>query len=390
MAVRLATYNVENLFLRAKALNTSTWQDGQPALEAWARFNALAANSVYSQQDKAQMLDDLQTLKIIRKTVNGRVLNWEPFDAWALLRENKGDFIKQPKKGDAVIVATGRDDWIGWAELITENVDEVAARMTAKVISELAADVLCVIEAESRPALVRFNDELLGGHYGHAMLVDGNDPRGIDVGLYSTLAIDIRAVSSNVDVIDEEDPKRGLLFSRDCPVYRLSLPDGDELVLLVNHLKSQSRSTKDDPDIRRTRQSNRVRAIYDELRDQGAEYVAVLGDLNKGPKPDGQQPTLEALVGPGSPLVDATTIGGFDLGPRPGTFEACSLANRLDYILMSPELAARATGGGIFRKGLWGNPKNKKPPRDWKVYDEITNAEQSASDHAAVWVDLDL
>jgi len=47
------------------------------------------------------------------------------------------------------------------------------------------------------------------------------------------------------------------------------------------------------------------------------------------------------------------------VGPRPGTFEACSLANRLDYILLSPELAALVTAGGINRMGLWGNPKNK-------------------------------
>jgi hypothetical protein len=58
----------------------------------------------------------------------------------------------------------------------------------------------------------------------------------------------------------------------------------------------------------------------------------------------------------------------------------------------SPELAAKATVGGVFRKGLWGNPKNKNPPKPdlWQIYPQITAAKHAASDHAAVWVDLDL
>jgi exonuclease III len=78
------------------------------------------------------------------------------------------------------------------------------------------------------------------------------------------------------------------------------------------------------------------------------------------------------------------------LGPRPGTLQSCSLRNRLDYILLSPELAQAVTGGGIFRKGLWGTPTNKNPPQAWSVFGEITGSVHAASDHAAVWIDLDL
>ena len=90
-----------------------------------------------------------------------------------------------------------------------------------------------------------------------------------------------------------------------------------------------------------------------------------MGDFNKGPTNDQppQHPTLEPLLGPDSPLADATTLPGFDLGPRPGTFQSCSLRNRLDYILLSPELADVATGGGIFRKGLWGTLPTRTRPR---------------------------
>jgi exonuclease III len=70
--------------------------------------------------------------------------------------------------------------------------------------------------------------------------------------------------------------------------------------------------------------------------------------------------------------------------------QSCSLRNRLDYILLSEELAGTVTGGGIFSKGLWGDPDNVNPPQAWEIYSEITASVHAASDHAAVWVDLDL
>jgi endonuclease/exonuclease/phosphatase family metal-dependent hydrolase len=391
MTLRLATFNVENLFERAKALNTTTWAEGQPVLQAFERFNTLANNDVYSQADKQAMLEALETLQILQRSTTGALrLNRDPFSAWALLRENRGDFIKQPQSGDVQIVASGRGAWIGWVELLPETVDATAIRMTAKVINEVAADILCVVEAESRPALVRMNTALLAGRYGHVMLVDGNDPRGIDIGLFCDPAIEVASIRSHVDIPDPATPGHPL-FSRDCPVYQLRLPSGAELWLVLNHLKSQS-FTSGNPDPLRSRQSTEVRHIYDQLRAQGAELVAVMGDFNKGPTNDQppQHPTLEPLLGPDSPLVDATTLPGFDPGPRPGTFQSCSLRNRIDYILLSPELAGAFTAGEIFRKGLWGTPTNKNPPTAWTAFPEITMAVHGASDHAAVWVELDL
>jgi endonuclease/exonuclease/phosphatase family metal-dependent hydrolase len=399
VTIRLATFNVENLFARAKALKTEDWELGRPALAAFEAFNRIAEKPEYSAQDKADLLAALETLRVLVRTPAGLRPNKKPFDdAWAVLRENRGDFLVAPDDREPRIEANGRGDWIGWVELLTEPVDEVGTRMTAKVIDEVAPDVLCVVEAEDRPSLVRFNDQLLAGRYRHTRLLDGNDPRGIDVGMFCTSAVEARSVGSNVDVPDPAVPGRRL-FSRDCPVYHLRLPGGVDLFLLLNHLKSQSFSSGN-PDPLRTRQSTEVRAIYDRLRAEGAPFVAVLGDFNKGPDKDDptRHPTLEALLGKESPLVDAyghpKFTGLFDVKDaekeRPGSFQSCSLTNRLDYILLSPELSERVSDGGVFRKGLWGNPKNVNPPTRWSVYPEITASRHAASDHAMVWVDLDL
>ena len=48
MTVRFASFNVENLFARPRALNQTTWAQGQPILDAYAEFNALIEQAVYT------------------------------------------------------------------------------------------------------------------------------------------------------------------------------------------------------------------------------------------------------------------------------------------------------------------------------------------------------
>ena len=387
----IASFNVENLFARAKALNPATWSEGEPALKAYERFNVLASKAVYSPADKQRMLEALLTLKVLVRTPGGNLrLETRSDRPLAVLRENRGDFLSQPRSGSVEIVATGRPDWVGWVELTVEPVDEIAVRSTARVINDIGADVLGVVEAEDRPALVRFNEQLLGNRYGHIMLVDGNDTRGIDVGLMTAPDIEIASVRSHVDDPDPAGDRP--LFSRDAPVFHLVTPSGDDLWVAVSHLKSQSFTGGVNPDPLRTRQSGRLADIYRDLRAEGATNVVVMGDFNKGPTTDDppRHPTLEALFADDIDLIDAASLQAFDPGPRPGTFQGCSVRQRLDYILLSPELAVRVTDGGVFRDGLWGNPKNKNPPTAWAVYPEITRSVHAASDHGLIWVDVAL
>jgi hypothetical protein len=58
----------------------------------------------------------------------------------------------------------------------------------------VAADIQAVVEAEDRPSLDRFNTDLLADQYGHVMLIDGNDTRGIDVGILTSPQVDIRSM----------------------------------------------------------------------------------------------------------------------------------------------------------------------------------------------------
>jgi endonuclease/exonuclease/phosphatase family metal-dependent hydrolase len=382
--IRIASYNVENLFSRPKVFDLSDWDVSEPVLKAYEKLSALLQKPRYSAKDKLRIRDLLLELDIytVDKKTKAIRRNKTTDPQWAWLRKNRGTFDREPRdrKQDVEIVADGRGDWIGWVELAKEAVDETATRMTARVIQDIDADILGLVEVEDRPALLRFNRDLLGGLYGHVMLVDGNDDRGIDVAIMTRDTCEIESIRSNVDKTDAQ----GIIFSRDCAEYRVRTPNGMVIHVLVNHFKSQSGGGGE----KRERQAKKVREIVDELVQAGA-HVVVVGDLNEGPAGAGTQaPNLARLFKNKSPLIDCYSLPGFDLGNRPGTFDSCTLRNRLDYIFISKSLKPHYTAGRVFRKGLWGS--RVKRPALWETYPEITASREGASDHSAVVIELNI
>ena len=231
--MRIASYNVESLFDRAKALSLPTWADGRTILEAYAKANALLNEPIYTPAIKTDLVHLLGALGLTKED--------EPEGGFALLRQNRGHLLKRRKVGGETkleIVADGREGWIGWIELTKEPTDELATQHTAMVMRDVDADARGVVEADNRTALQLFSELLLkkvgGQPYTHAMLIDGNDDRGIDVGILTRAGYDIVSITSHVD--DTLHGKR--IFSRDCPVYVIKTKNGTELVVLVNHLKS--------------------------------------------------------------------------------------------------------------------------------------------------------
>lgn len=359
------------------------WSAGQPALDAYHEVSELLAKTTYSASDKQTIQDLFVKLDIYSINSSGAIRRKRTqYPRWAWLRKNRGKFDRQPrdKTQNVEIMANGRDDWIGWVELAKGLMNEKGTRMTARVIKDVGADIIGIIEAEDRPSLVRFNRDMLSGLYSHVMLVDGNDRRGIDVGIMTGNNFKIESIRSNVDTEDET----GIVFSRDCPQYEIRTAGGLVVHVLVNHFKSQSGGGGP----KRQRQAVEVRRIVDGLVAQG-QHVVVLGDFNEGPATEDSPPdNLISLFDKNGPLVDCYTLQEFQIGNRPGTFDTCRLSNRFDYILISRSLAPKFTGGGVCRKGLWGSRKTR--PTKWATYSEIRKSSEQASDHVAVFVDLNI
>lgn len=369
--MRLAVYNVENLFDRAKVMSLETWEEGRPILDDYSELQKLLGDTVYTPAAQARMAALMVRLGLERSDTG----------SFVILRRNRGGLVRRPRAGGIEIVAAGRADWVGSLELRDAPINEHAMRNTARVIAELQADVLGVVEAESRPVLIQYCEAVLpavgGTPFPHAMIIDGNDERGIDVGILTRAGFPIGRMRSHVDELLENGER---VFSRDCPVYEIAMPSGQTLFVAVNHFKSKGYGSPRANDARRKAQAERVADIYRRLIEDGAALVAVIGDLNDTPDRAPLRPLLEE-----TDLADISTHPAFDDGGYPGTHGYCNKDDKIDYMLLSPALFAKVQAAGVNRRGMWPGVR----PKRWETFSEVTRPEDAASDHAALWADID-
>jgi endonuclease/exonuclease/phosphatase family metal-dependent hydrolase len=352
-------------------MNLASWSEGKEILAEYSRLNTLLQVPAYSQTDKEATLAGIDRLGLYRNDES----------KFVVLRQNHGRLLKRPTLGPPEVVAEGRGAWIGWLELKTETVNEVATQMTAKVIQDVNADILAVIEAENRIALRHFNEQLLApinAAYHGIMLIDSNDDRGIDVGLLTRPGYAIESIVSHVDDVQEGNR----IFSRDCPEFSVGSSDTANLFILVNHFKSKGYGSRAGSDARRKAQAQRVREIHDLRKSQGVDAIAVVGDLNDTP----DSAPLGPPISEGSDLQDIFAHPQFQSDGRPGTYGNGTKAGKIDYLLLSPKLFEGVTATGTWRKGVWGGKNGTLFPH----YDEMTKSAHAASDHAIVWADIDL
>ncbi len=365
--LRVATFNVENLFSRPKAMNFPTWKQGQPILDDFHRLDALLSQDSYSAKDKAAILALLEKYGLT---------STRPQNPYLELRTIRGGLLKRSKNAPPVVIADGRGDWVGWVELKKDAIEDQAIENLATIIAEVNAHVLVLVEVEDRPTLARFHNMVLVpilkklGYppYDFNMVIDGNDRRGIDVGILSRKPI-IR-MRSHIDHKSNGKPT----FSRDCPEYYIQA-DGTEIVILPNHFASKGSDPKG---ARRRVQAAAVKEIYDGLRETH-EYVIVAGDFNDDPS---SRALDDVLVH--TNLKDAMSLPMYS--GYPGTYQHANASQKLDYLLFSPALVSGVTKVDLDRRGFYA-------PNKWKSFDNLTPQTKDryqASDHHCLWADITL
>jgi endonuclease/exonuclease/phosphatase family metal-dependent hydrolase len=366
--IRIATFNVENLFSRPCAMDLKLWSDGQPILDDYSRLMLLLNQESYSNDDKKE---------ILRLLVKYDLDKPRPTNKYLELRDIRGDLLLRSKGKPTMVKANGRADWLGWVELKREAIASTATTNTARVIADVNPDIQVLVEVEDRPALLSFHDQVLKpllkqqGHapYDHIMVINGNDTRGINLGVMSR-----KPIVSMCSHVDDRTVSGSPTFSRDCPEYYLDLGGGKQLVVLPNHFASKG----SDPEGKRRRvQSAAVKEIYERIR---REYnmVIVAGDLNDYPGSG----ALDALLKQ-TDLQDAMSLKTYH-GDYPGTYEHANADQKLDYLLLSPDLAQSTKAVDVNRMGFYA-------PKKWQCYDNIdakTKDVNQASDHHCVWADL--
>jgi endonuclease/exonuclease/phosphatase family metal-dependent hydrolase len=348
--LRIATFNCENLFSRPKIFYQTA-----------ARSKALLGFVAELQEELKKEVFDQVKIKDLKTKLKGL----------AEINDLRG---KHDKAG-------GAGEWLGTVELKRRVINDAAVANTARVIGDINADVICLIEVENRILLQKFHDEILFPQflqknnlppYPYVMLIDGNDERGIDVSFISRLPLLwLRTHMFERSIYDGREVPT---FSRDCLEVQFQLPNDRTLHLLINHFKSMGYSPKNDPQSnrRRRQQAQRVAELMD-AHDLATEYLLTAGDFNSDPA----SPSL-------APLVNKPGLYNVNLElpeKERGTYQTGN--KQLDYLLVSEALKNGLQGVHIERRGVFTKKK-------WPHYPEVTSSTDQASDHAAVVADFQL
>lgn len=361
--LRVASFNVENLFERARVFNFYDHSIGDDLLEKIDQLRGLLAETNYTELRKKRILELYLELK-----------------DYIEVREDRGKLFKRRGWSVVGVEANGVDDWDGAIEFKVAEFTDLARQNTAQVIKDLRADVLCIVEAENRPVLRAFDAHLLGSRYPYEMLIDANDPRGIDVGLYSKYPLG--AVWTHMfDKIG-----RATVFSRDCLEVEVLLPAGQVLYVLCNHFKSRGYDYDGTADSKRERQANRVKEILGGYH-LTQDWVVVCGDLNDDPTSTPLKPLLGL-----SNLHDVLELQFPSEPARRWTYHYSDF-EQIDYLLVSTPLKHRFAAAGVERRGIFDLNLLTSASGVVDVeteYETVTSWTNAASDHGAVWAEFDV
>jgi endonuclease/exonuclease/phosphatase family metal-dependent hydrolase len=178
-------------------------------------------------------------------------------------------------------------------------------------IKAYAPDVVMLAEVENQGILDDMNKGVLDDAYGTRVVIQANDPRGINVGLLSKIVPD--QVVSHKDEFFPQLGTNGPLYkySRDCLEVHLTV-NGRKIVLLGVHFKAK---TAPDEPLKRLAEGQHTRAIADALSAADPTVgIIILGDYNDLP---------------GSPPVAA--VEGQAPTPYADTANAVSMAYSFDF-----------------------------------------------------------
>lgn len=262
--------------------------------------------------------------------------------------------------------------------------DDAARNLIAQRIKRMNLDVLAVQEVEDVDTLRQFNRDQLGGLYSQVLLIEGNDPRFIDIGLLSRLPVG--GVTSWQRTVHPSAPNV-LVFSRDLiEVEVLNAVRTEKLFTLFNtHLKSNYVDFKDDPtegqaaaNERRQRQAETIGRIL-KARTRPDSRFALVGDMNDAPdSPYLRGFTADAELKLVNGLKTPKETQSLSVTPAPTSpawthrYKEANQPARYelyDHVWLSPALASKQVGAWIDRR---------------------TKLAGDGSDHDPSWVEIEV
>lgn len=261
--------------------------------------------------------------------------------------------------------------------LVKEKPAEERALIANRILT-MDVDVLAVQEVEDIAILRSFAKESLGGRYPYQVLVEGNDPRLIDIGILSRLPIG--AVTSWQCAVHSDSPSDPV-FSRDLLEVEIlnASRSGKLFTMYNNHLKSHYVPFNVDPVLgteqanrRRRQQAETMARIITARMRPNSRYI-VLGDMNDPVDSEFLSPFIDnADLG----LVNALTQPRETRPPKPDNPPPGTTAwthrfkpagqpaqyKLFDQIWLSPALAGKQTDAVIDRRTKHGGDGSDHDP----------------------------
>jgi len=205
---------------------------------------------------------EITAIKNLETTLDSEVVyEFTPAETWKI-RNYRGGLVKGKKPVDTERIATR--------------------------IKQLGLDVLAIQEVEDIDTIHQFNREYLNWMYPYIALVEGNDPRLIDIGILSKLPLD--GITSWQNKVHPKDPTK-TVFGRDLlQVDILNSSRTKKLFTIFNnHLKSHYVDYTEEPiegeaanNKRRTHQAEMITEIVKDQTRPNSKFI-VLGDMNDPP-----------------------------------------------------------------------------------------------------------
>lgn len=403
--IRIATFNIENLFARPEFADPT--RDGDNRVGMYVFDNAVEARAV-RRSAEATLSDDARQLT-----------------AQALLDADADVVALQEVDGEAALQLF-RDVYLtpSLAPRIANAIKQKlpALREQAQAMPGDFGGNLKRLIAEARGEIERATN------YGYVRVIEGNDGRGIDVGILSRKPLlrvtshahwtyrDFGLWSADLgNAIEGERRGRGdergrpgpndRIFRRDCLEVDVDAGSGKVLTMFICHLKANPPHREATYPIRLA-EAKAVRRIIKMRfgRNVADASWVICGDLNDYVEIDGDPTMPDLMTGQSTRSALTPLLEAFD-GHPPFAFDACQLIadprerwtsyfprddvySQLDHILLSPALW-RSNQDKVPKIGRAGQPYRASRyigPR----YPRAGYDRPKASDHCPIVIELEV
>lgn len=374
--MKIATYNIQNLFFRDKKL---------------VKENRLIKQDEWNEELELLFLKKEKTIKDFERmralsTLLG--FNKAPFEPYVSLKNLEGNLMIETYPTNLKNKAAEITNWNGWIELATNPINKNSIFNKARVVLDTAPDILFLQEVESRSSLLQFNDtylkEKMKYGYSEIFFMNGNENNGTGMGVLLKEGYRIMAIRS---FSNERDLDNKPLFEKNVLQFKIMSPIGNDIYFICCQLAVTSDERK--LETKRKRQTTKIASIYTELKNKGNKNIVVLGNFNAPSYSDSLIPLIQD-----TDLKDIVKQDSFeadlDHGDqstyfRMGAYRKGINIKQKDYLLVSPSLFYITQNCGLNRMAVW---PSKLP--QWPLYDSVKNELDSASEHPLLWADIRL